>query len=77
MTSAPAGEVLKDIRAAQLSAVFRQMPIALSVNVVNAAITAIVLERLAGLAVPLAWFCTVALVTMGRWMLWRACAIRA
>jgi len=38
----PANQVLRDVRAAQVSAVFRQMPIALAVNLLNAAITVIV-----------------------------------
>jgi signal transduction histidine kinase len=63
-------EVREEIRAAQLSAVFRQMPIALAVNAVNAIITFIVLQQLIDLARPLAWVCVVALVTSGRWALW-------
>jgi len=68
---APASDVLEDVRAAQLSAVFRQVPIALAVNVVNAAITVIVLERLVPVTIPFAWFCIVLLVTLGRWVIWR------
>jgi len=52
MTGPPADEVLREIRAAQVSSVFRQMPIALAVNAVNAALTAIVLQRLAGVILP-------------------------
>jgi signal transduction histidine kinase len=63
-------EVREGIRAAQVSAVFRQMPIALAVNAVNAIITFIVLQQLIDLARPLAWVCVVALVTSGRWALW-------
>ncbi len=63
-------EVLGEIRGAQLSAVFRQMPIALAVNAVNATITFVVLQQLTGLARPLAWLCVVLLVTSGRWALW-------
>jgi signal transduction histidine kinase len=66
----PADEVLDEIRAAQLAAIFRQMPIALAVNAVNAAISAIVLQRFAGVTFPFAWLCVVALVTAGRLMLW-------
>jgi hypothetical protein len=44
LTGAPVGEVLGDIRAVQVSAMFRQMPIALTVNIVNAALTVIVLH---------------------------------
>ena len=60
-------EVREGIRAAQVSAVFRQMPIALAVNAVNAIITFIVLQQFIGLARPLSWVCVVALVTSGRW----------
>jgi signal transduction histidine kinase len=63
--------VLREIRAAQLSALFRQMPIALAVNIVNAAIIVFVLQRLVSLTIPLAWFCTLFLVTLGRLALWR------
>ena len=63
-------EVREGIRAVQVSAVFRQMPIALAVNAVNAIITFIVLQQLIDFARPLAWVCVVALVTSGRWALW-------
>jgi signal transduction histidine kinase len=63
-------EVREGIRAAQVSAIFRQMPIALAVNAVNAIITFIVLQQLIDLARPLVWVCVVALVTSGRWVLW-------
>jgi hypothetical protein len=63
-------EVREGIRAAQVSAVFRQMPIALAVNAVNAIITFLVLQQLIDFARPLAWVCVVALVTSGRWALW-------
>jgi|SRR5215471_1878612 signal transduction histidine kinase len=65
------GEAFRDIRAAQLNALFRQMPIALAVNVVNAGITMIVLQRFVPWPSPLAWFCVVLLVTLGRWAIWR------
>ncbi len=71
MTGSSADGVLREIRAAQTSAVFRQMPIALAVNTVNAVITAIVLQRFAGVMLPLAWLCIVLLVTAGRWLVWR------
>ena len=64
-------EVLAEIRAAQVSAVFRQMPIALAVNAVNSTITFVVLQQLTGLARSLAWLFVVLLVTSGRWVLWR------
>src|SRR5260370_1131559 len=63
-------EVLEEIRAAQVSAVFRQMPIALAVNAVNAIITFTVLQQFIELGRPLAWLCVVLLVTTGRWALW-------
>jgi signal transduction histidine kinase len=71
LRGAPANQILGDIRAAQVSAVFRQMPIALAVNIVNAVITVIVLDRLAAATVPFAWLCLVTLVTAGRWVLWQ------
>ena len=42
----------------------------LFVNAVNAAITAIVLERLADLPWPAVWFCAVLLVSAARTVLW-------
>ena len=63
-------EVRQGIHAAQVSAVFRQMPIALAVNAVISIITFMVLQQLIGLARPLAWVCAVLLVTSGRWVLW-------
>ena len=50
----PAEEVLEELNAAQVSAVFRQMPIALAVNAVNAVMTMVVLQQFLGLALPLA-----------------------
>lgn len=70
LTGVPAGEVVRDIRAAQVSAMFRQMPIALTVNIVNAALTVIVLYWLGLLTVPLAWFSILMMVTAARWILW-------
>jgi signal transduction histidine kinase len=57
--------------AEQIGAVFRQMPIALIVNLVNAALTASVVAPVAGGPLPLLWFGAVALVTLARWLLWR------
>ncbi len=55
-----------------MPAVFRQMPIALAVNLVNAALTLIVFSPIAAASVlPAIWFSAVALVTAGRWILWR------
>ena len=62
----PADDLMREVRAVQLNAVFRQMPTAALVNVVNAAITATVLERLAHLARPAMWFCAVLLVAAAR-----------
>ena len=55
----------------QLRAVFRQLPISFAVNLVNAALTAIVLSRISTQPAPLIWFCVVALATTVRWVLWR------
>jgi signal transduction histidine kinase len=71
LTGARSNDVLRDIHAAQVSAVFRQMPIALAVNIINAAITVIVLHHLAPASLPLIWFCFVTVVTGGRWVFWR------
>ena len=68
----PASRISTAIGAEQLRAVFRQMPIALAVNLVNAALTAAVLFPLTARPLPLMWFSSVALVTTGRWLLWRA-----
>lgn len=70
LTGPPADEVLREIRAAQVSSVFRQVPIALAVNAVNAGLTAIVLQKLAGVILPFGWLCAVVLVTAGRLVLW-------
>lgn len=63
-------QVFGELAATQVSAIFRQMPIALAVNVANAVITLVVLHQLIGLLLPLAWLCIVALVTSGRFALW-------
>jgi signal transduction histidine kinase/CheY-like chemotaxis protein len=65
------GAVGDPVRGEQVGVVFRQMPIALAVNMVNAALTAIVLTPLAAGPMPLAWAGAVGLVTAGRWLLWR------
>jgi signal transduction histidine kinase len=70
LTGPASEQVLRELRGLQLNTVFRQMPTALAVNIVNAAITAVVLQRLAGVAFPLTWFCVVLLVTIGRSLLW-------
>jgi signal transduction histidine kinase/CheY-like chemotaxis protein len=67
----PANEISTAIRTEQLRVVFRQLPISLAVNLVNAALTAIVLSTLGTRPFPLVWFSVVALVTVGRSILWR------
>ena len=67
----PPNEILIAIRTEQLRAVFRQLPISLAVNLVNAALTAIVLSMIGARPFPLVWFSLVALITAGRWILWR------
>jgi signal transduction histidine kinase/CheY-like chemotaxis protein len=67
----PAKVVSAAVRAQQLRAIFRQLPIALAVNLVNAALAVIVLEPISARLLPLVWFLAVVLVTAGRWMLWR------
>src|SRR5262249_24485762 len=64
-------EISIAIHTEQLRAVFRQLPIALVVNLVNAALTAIVLSTIGTQAALVIWFCLVALVTAVRWVLWR------
>jgi hypothetical protein len=54
----------------QVRSLFRQIPIALAVNFVNAALVAIVLTPLATLPLLLPWFISVTLVTIGRGILW-------
>jgi signal transduction histidine kinase len=68
--SGPVDEALGEIRAAQVSAIFWQMPIALAVNTVNAIITAIVLQQIANTVVSIVWLGVLLLVTTGRWLLW-------
>jgi hypothetical protein len=59
-------DVTSAVSAEQVRTLFRQMPIALSVNFVNAALVAIVLTPLATRPFPLPWFVSVMLVTIGR-----------
>ena len=54
----------------QVDSVFRQTPIALTVNIVNAGLTAAALAPFASQPLPLPWFASVLLVTMGRLALW-------
>jgi signal transduction histidine kinase len=67
----PPNEIWIAIRSEQLRAVFRQLPIGLSVNLVNAALTAIVLSMIGAQPFPLVWLSLVALITAGRWTLWQ------
>jgi signal transduction histidine kinase len=67
----PINEIPIAIRTEQLSAVFRQLPIGLAVNLVNAALTAIVLSGFGGRLFPAVWLSVVALITAARWVLWR------
>ena len=59
------------VRTEQLRAVFRQMPIGLAVNLVNAALTAVVIVPITASSSPIVWFFLVAVVSVGRWILWR------
>ena len=54
------------VYAEQVCSLFRQIPIALSVNFVNAPPVTIVLTPLATWPLPLPWFVSVVLVTIGR-----------
>ena len=68
----PAVQIVDDaVYAEQVVTLFRQMPIALGVNFVNAALTAGVLASAAARPFPMLWFGAVVLVTSGRWILWR------
>ncbi|HEY1299088.1 MAG TPA: ATP-binding protein, partial [Stellaceae bacterium] len=57
----------------RVDTMFRQLPIALGVNLVNAALTAAVLAPLSARLSPLPWFASVVLVTAVRWWLWLRC----
>jgi len=67
----PPNEISIAIRTEQLRAVFRQLPISLGVNLVNAALTATVLSTIGARPFPLVWFSLIALITAVRWILWR------
>ena len=58
------------VYAEQLAVVFRQLPIAIAVNFVNAGLAAAVLAPRAAKPFLLPWFLTVLLVTAGRLVLW-------
>jgi signal transduction histidine kinase len=64
-------KVADAVYAEQVAALFRLMPIALVVNLVNAALTASLLTPLASRPLPLPWFGVVVLVTAARWAVWR------
>jgi hypothetical protein len=66
-------DVRSAVYAEQVRSLFKQMPIALSVNLVNAALVAIVLTPLATRPLLLPWFVSVTLVTIGRGILWLSC----
>jgi signal transduction histidine kinase/CheY-like chemotaxis protein len=57
--------------AEEIGLVYRQMPMAVAVNLVNAALTAAVLTPVAQRPAPVLWFGALALVNAGRWLLWR------
>ena len=63
-------DVTSAVYAEQVRSLFRQIPIALSVNIVNAALVAIVLTPLATRPFLLPWFASVTLVAIGRGILW-------
>src|SRR6266550_4615638 len=75
----PADDVTSAVYAEQVGAVFRQLPIAIAVNLVNAGLTAAVLAPMAAQPFLLPWLVLVTLVTVGRLILWlqyRQAAIR-
>lgn len=69
-TDESAMQVAAAVYAEQVATVFRQMPIALGVNLVNAGLVATVLSPLANRSEPALWFSLVALITFGRAVLW-------
>jgi signal transduction histidine kinase/CheY-like chemotaxis protein len=66
-----AGKVADAVYGEQVNALFRQLPIALIVNLVNAALTTALLTPIADRPLPPFWFGAVLLVTAGRWLLWQ------
>jgi signal transduction histidine kinase/CheY-like chemotaxis protein len=70
MRAGAENEVTSAAQAEQVRSLFRQIPIALSINFVNAALVAIVLAPLATRPLLLPWFASVVLVTTGRGILW-------
>ena len=67
----PTTQIALAIGSEQLRAVFRQLPISLVVNPANAALTTVVIAATAASSAPVIWFFVVAVVTAGRWILWR------
>src|SRR5579884_4279347 len=65
-----ADSVADAVHAEQVRTIFRQMPIALAVNVGNSALTAAVLTPFATRPFPLPWFGAVMLVTMSCGICW-------
>jgi signal transduction histidine kinase len=70
MAAEAKNDVMSAVHAEQVRGLFRQIPIALSVNFVNAALVAMVLAPLAPRPLLIAWFASVMLVTVGRGILW-------
>jgi signal transduction histidine kinase/ActR/RegA family two-component response regulator len=66
-------DLTSTVLAEQTRALFRQIPIALSVNFVNAALVSIVLMPLATQPLLLPWFMSVTFVSLGRGVLWLRC----
>ena len=66
----PADDVTSAVYAEQVAAVFRQLPIAVAVNFVNAGLTAAVLAPMAARPFLLPWLMAILLVTAGRLVLW-------
>ena len=58
------------VYAEQIAGVFRQMPIALMVNLVNAGLVAIVLRPMLAWWLSPTWFAAIVLITIGRAVLW-------
>jgi len=59
------------VRIEQVAATFRQVPIAVLVNVVNTGITATVLTAVSSTRLPVLWFGAATLVSGAGWLLWR------
>jgi signal transduction histidine kinase len=66
----PPDGVAEAVHAEQVRTIFRQIPIALGVNFVNAALTAVVLALFATRPFVLPWFAAVTLATIVRGIVW-------